>query len=160
MVWSQDQLDRLLAVASPQIGAAVMLALLSGQRQADCLKARWIDIVDGRLRVRQSKTDRALLVPIIGELATMLATLPRTASRRSTNTRGNPWTATAFRGAFREACDLGSKKRFATVCADSRNAPCSGRMLRLRDSSHNRAYLVERHCDAGQALSRRPSGAG
>ena len=55
-LWSQEQLDRLFATAPPEISAAVAFALWTGQRMGDCLKARWADIIDGRIRIRQGKT--------------------------------------------------------------------------------------------------------
>ena len=103
-VWSDATLATLFASASPEITAAVMFALWTGQRQSDCLTARWDDLQDGKIAVRQAKGGSPVLVPLGAPLASIVATLPRTeAGTILTNSYGEAWTGNGFRASFRKA---------------------------------------------------------
>ena len=102
-VWSEDHLRKLFLVSSLQVAAAVMFALWTGQRQGDCLAAKWTDIAGNKIRVKQAKTGRPFVIPIGAPLAAVLATLPRTAETILTNSRGESWTSSGFRASYRKA---------------------------------------------------------
>jgi integrase len=63
-VWSNADEQKFLEVASPQMALALMLGLWTGQRQGDLLRLTW-KAYDGQfIRLRQSKTDVHVTVPV------------------------------------------------------------------------------------------------
>jgi integrase len=73
---TQDEINALMTVADRtdvELGDAIMIALYTGQRQADVLKLRDADIVDGRIRVRQNKTGARLAVRALPQLLDRVA---------------------------------------------------------------------------------------
>lgn len=82
-VWSEAELAAVVAAADvldlPSIGDAVLLAAWTAQREGDLLRARWGDLVDGRLRARQSKRGAQVAVrlapPVVARLAAAKARL-------------------------------------------------------------------------------------
>lgn len=104
LIWSEAQLQRLESSASPEIAAVVTFALWTGQRQADCLAARWTDLEAETLKVKQAKGGRTVSIPIAAALAKVLETLPRTKAKTIlTNSRGEAWTSSGFRASYRKA---------------------------------------------------------
>jgi integrase len=103
-IWTEEHLVRLFAVASPEITAVVTFALWTGQRQSDCLTARWTALEGTRIRVNQAKGGRPLALPLGAPLAAVIAGLPRTqASTILTTSRGSAWTSDGLRASFRKA---------------------------------------------------------
>jgi integrase len=86
--------------------AALLLALWTGQRQGDLLKAAWTNYNGQALRVRQGKTGARVAVPIASAVRTMLDAMPKKAITILTNTRGKPWTSDGFRTSWGKACTL------------------------------------------------------
>ncbi len=103
-VWSEDQIGAFLAVASPELRLAMLMALWTGQRQGDLLKARWGSIEKGRLEIQQSKRGARVLVPLSGPLLAALADAPRQGLTILTNSAGKTWTEHGFRSSWRKAC--------------------------------------------------------
>ena len=63
-IWTDADVTRFLASASPGMALAIMLALWSGQRQGDLLALPW-SAYDGRhIRLQQSKTGRRVTIPV------------------------------------------------------------------------------------------------
>jgi integrase len=52
---------------------------------------RWSDIRDGLVSVKQSKTGKALVIPVHRDLAAVLVATPRTAVTILTTKAGTPW---------------------------------------------------------------------
>ena len=61
------------ALGRPEIGDAILLGAMTGQRQNDRLALTWNDIRDGSIRLAQKKTGAAVTVPLTAELAARLA---------------------------------------------------------------------------------------
>ena len=89
-----------------------------------------------RLAVRQEKTGTALLIPVHPELATALASVPRTNLTFLMTEKGAPFTSAGFGNWFRDQCDLaglpqctahGLRKAAATRLA---NAGCSSDQIK------------------------------
>lgn len=62
-LWGEAEIAALLAVASPDIRLALVLALWTGQRQGDLLRLPWSSYDGSHLRLRQSKTGRRIAMP-------------------------------------------------------------------------------------------------
>jgi integrase len=103
-VWSEVQVSAFLALASRELQLALLLALWTGQRQGDLLTLQWEDIVDGAIRLRQSKRGARVVVPVSATLKAALEVTERRANTILTNTRGNPWTQDGFRASWNMAC--------------------------------------------------------
>jgi integrase len=103
-IWTEDDIARLLAVASPSIAIAALLALWTGQRQGDLLRLPW-SAYDGKyIRLRQSKTGRHVTIPTSKRLKTILDGANRTSTQILTNAKGRPWTSDGFRTSWSKTC--------------------------------------------------------
>ncbi len=93
------------AAAAPELQAAMDLALLIGQRVADLLGARRVDLVDGHLQVRQRKTGTPLrfeLTPTLQAVIDRALSRPRKAASLwiLADAKGRPLTAAGLRNRF------------------------------------------------------------
>ena len=103
-VWTEDDIARLLAVASPNFAMAALLALWTGQRQGDLLRLPW-SAYDGKyVRLRQSKTGRRVTIPVSKHLKTILDNADRISTQMLTNAHGRPWTSDGFRASWKKLC--------------------------------------------------------
>jgi integrase len=102
-IWTEDDVARMLALHRPEISAALLLALWTGQRQGDLLVAAWTNYDGHSLRVRQGKTKARVAVPLAAPIRTMLNAMPKQAVTILTNTRGQPWTSDGFKSSWRKA---------------------------------------------------------
>lgn len=109
-IWTEDDVRRMLALHKPEISAALLLALWTGQRQGDLLKAAWTNYDGQALRVRQGKTGARVAIPIAASVRTMLDAMPRRATTILTGVRGRPWTSDGFRTEWGKACKLAGIK--------------------------------------------------
>jgi len=91
IIWTQDDIDRVAAVASPEILRALKLACLTGLRKGDLLRLTWRHVNDLSIDMKTSKTQRAAVVPLYDELRSLLAEIPHRADTVLTNSRGEPW---------------------------------------------------------------------
>ena len=103
-LWSEDDLARIKVAATPaEVWNVVLFALETGQRQGDCLKAQWSDIVGGKLSVRQDKTGARLMIPISPKLGALFVSLPRGEGSIITHSKGETWTPNSFRTSFQRS---------------------------------------------------------
>jgi len=105
-IWTEGQIAAFKAVASEPLVRALVLALETGQRQADLLALTWDQIDGSIIRVRQKKTGVRVAIPILPELATCLDGLDRSRAHVLTRRTGEPWgeSGNTFRSAWRDAC--------------------------------------------------------
>jgi integrase len=98
-IWSNADEERFLEVANPKMALALMLRLWTGQRQGDLLRLTW-KVYDGQfIRLRQSKTDVHVTVPVGKPLKAI-------------------WTSDGFRASWRKTCDrVGVKASPSTTFA-------------------------------------------
>lgn len=87
--WAEALLEE--AIIDPQVGMAVALLYFTGQRLDDTIKMKWSDVKGNTMAVFNQKKDKHVQVPILPELATMLAAQEKTAITILTNTNGRPW---------------------------------------------------------------------
>lgn len=89
--WPETAIDQFLEVAEPDIKRLFLFGLLTGQRFSDCLKARWSDISDGYLHVKQGKTKEDVAIPLYPALQELLNTTPKRGLMILTTKTGRPW---------------------------------------------------------------------
>jgi integrase len=103
-VWTDDDEARFLAVASPPLGLAFLMAIWTGQRQGDLLRLPWAAYDGSTIRLRQSKTGARVSIPVSAALKAALAAEKRRSPIILTNQDGRPWTADGFRSSWRKTC--------------------------------------------------------
>ncbi len=103
-IWTEDDIARLLAVASPGLAMAALLALWTGQRQGDLLRLPWSAYDGDHVRLRQSKTGRHVTIPVGKHLKSILDRADRLSTQVLTNAHGRPWTSDGFRTSWGKAC--------------------------------------------------------
>jgi integrase len=96
-VWGEAELGKLFAVASKEMEIAIVLALWTGQRQGDLLRLPWSAYDGKRIRLRQSKTGRSVVIPVGTPLKEVLDRTDKRSTVMLTNSYGFPWTSDGFR---------------------------------------------------------------
>jgi integrase len=102
-VWTVDEEARLLAVASPQIRLAFMMALWTSQREGDLLRLPWSAYDGTKIRLKQRKTGARVEVPAGTPLKALLDHQKRVSPLILTQRDGRPWTEEGFRSSWRKA---------------------------------------------------------
>jgi integrase len=136
--WSEDEIAQF--EKRHEIGSRTRLAfallLYTAQRRSDVVRIGWQHVQGDAVAVRQDKTGTALLIPIHPELATALASVPRTNLTFLMTEKGAPFTSAGFGNWFRDQCNLaglsnctahGLRKAAATRLA---NAGCSSDQIK------------------------------
>lgn len=104
-LWEPEHIAALTAVASESLRMALIMALWTGQRQGDLLRAPWSAYDGKRLRIRQGKTGARVSIPVGAVLREALDAAPRKSTTILTNTRGQAWTEDGFRASWGKACE-------------------------------------------------------
>lgn len=106
---------------------AFTLLLYTGQRRGDVIRMGWQHVKDGRLKVVQQKTGRALEIPIHPRLMEVLKAQPRENMTFITTNAGGAYSGPSFGKVFRDWCRAaglkgcsphGLRKSAATRLAD------------------------------------------
>jgi integrase len=112
IIWSAEHIDRFCAVASPEIGMALLMALWTGQRQGTLINIAWSQYDGTHIRVapnkqRQGKKKKRIVIPVAGPLKAALdARRPDKAEGTILrNTFGESWTSDGFRSSWGKAFD-------------------------------------------------------
>jgi integrase len=103
-IWGEAEIASVLSIAPPELELALMLALWTGQRQGDLLRLPWSGYSDTHIKLRQSKTQRAVVIPVSTFLKAYLERAPRRSPLMLTNTKGLPWTSDGFRTSWAKLC--------------------------------------------------------
>ncbi len=103
-IWTEEQVSRIVELASSEMTLAIRLALGTAQRQGDLLRLRWSDYDGTYLRLTQSKTRRAVTIKVVEELRALLDATPRRGPFILTNSKAMPWTPDGFRTSWRKLC--------------------------------------------------------
>lgn len=108
-IWTPADVEAFLTTASPEMTLALLLALYTGQRQGDLLRLTWLNYRSGTLYLKQSKGQRRVQVPCIGQLRSMLDALRDSRERTSTHIlvspQGRPWKTRRFSFVFKRTCE-------------------------------------------------------
>jgi integrase len=117
IVWEEEDIERFISVASPELTMALMIALYTGLRQGDLLRLPW-SAYDGRFIVtavakssRTGSASRRVEIPVHSDLKAMLDAFPRRSTLILTNTRGQPWTQDGFQTSEGKARRSGGLRR-------------------------------------------------
>ncbi|MBI5107631.1 MAG: tyrosine-type recombinase/integrase [Rhodocyclales bacterium] len=105
---TDDEFQKVKAVAHFTVADAMDLALLTGQRPADVLKIRCTDIRDGALWVTQNKTGARIGIEVTGELRALIARISERPRRAISpyliqDENGQPVSQLALRSRFDKA---------------------------------------------------------
>lgn len=155
--WTEDEVAQFIArhPSGSRAYLALMLMLCSGQRRSDAVHMGWQHVRNGKITVRQEKTDTPLLIPIAPELADALALVPRTNMTFLLTERGAPFTKAGFGNWFRDRCDEaglpqcsahGLRKLTATRLAE---LGCSERQI-MAVTGHKSVSEVSRYTRAAE----------
>jgi integrase len=99
IIWTPDDIARIkAAVGSAELGHAIDLAGLTGLRRADLLRLSWSHVHDNEIVIPTNKSGRRVdaRIPLYAELRAVLTRIPKRATTILTNSKGHPWTDTAF----------------------------------------------------------------
>lgn len=93
IIWTEEDIQKLCNVASPEVSWAVRLAVLTGQRQGDLLKMAWSHVGPNSIEFTTGKSGnrRTVIIPIYQELRQLLDSIPKRATSILTNSDGVPW---------------------------------------------------------------------
>lgn len=151
-IWTDDLIARAMTGLPPPLRWAFVLALWTGQRQGDLLRLSWSAIQDGKLRVKQSKTGRRLLIPIGAPLVAELSAVPKVSPIILTNSFAKPWTGDGFRASWGKA--VSRLKIEGLTFHDVRGSA----VTRLAEAGCTEAEIVSitghSHADVGEMLDR------
>ncbi|MFC0633248.1 tyrosine-type recombinase/integrase [Brevundimonas balnearis] len=103
LIWTDEDLAKLLKEATPEIGHGVKLAAEIGLRTGDLLKLTWSEIGQHGIVRRTRKRKRQAVIPLTPEARSVLAAIPKRGPIVLTNASGAPWTPGGFKTMFRRA---------------------------------------------------------
>ncbi len=148
------EFDKVKSHAHFTVTDAMDLALLTGQRPADVLKIRCVDIRDGALWVTQNKTGTKLGIEVTGELAAVIARISERPRRAISpyliqDENGQPLTYSALRSRFDKAREL-AKVKFqfrdirAKAATDTGDLAHSQKLLAHKNREMTEHYVKNR----------------
>lgn len=105
--WTPDEIARIRAAAPPHVVRVINLALLTGARISALRSLSPANVRDGWLIYDPQKRGRAVRLPLDEwpDLKAEIDALPMDGLRLLNNATGKPWTASAWKSAFRRARD-------------------------------------------------------
>ncbi len=142
--WTEGEIAQFEAAHPIGTNARLALALLlySGQRRGDVVRMGWQHVTkEGRLKVVQEKTGRALEIAIHPALRAILNAQPREHLTFLTTKHGAAYTAAGFGNAFRDWCNEAG----LTNCSAHGLRKAAARRLAEAGNSANRIASVTGH---------------
>ena len=106
-IWTADDESAFLARAPAHMHLPLLLALWTGQRQGDLLRLPWTAYDGMHIRLKQSKTQRRVIVPVGEPLKRALDAAKGARAPAVTilvTSEGKSWTPDGFRSSWRKAC--------------------------------------------------------
>ncbi|MNI15900.1 Phage integrase family protein [compost metagenome] len=93
LIWSDEDIAALKAVASPEVGYVVDLAAYTGLRAGDLKRLAWSHVGADAIRITTSKSRHKTVatIPLYADLRSLLATIPKRSTVVLTNEHGRPW---------------------------------------------------------------------
>lgn len=93
LIWSDEDIAALKAVASPEVGYVVDLAAHTGLRAGDLTRLAWSHVGSDAIRITTSKSRHktTATIPLYADLKDLLATIPKRSTVILTNEQGRPW---------------------------------------------------------------------
>jgi integrase len=112
VIWLPEQIEAFMAVASPEMQFAMVLALHTGQRQADILRLTWNQYDAASITLRQGKARRLgraaplIRVPCTKALKATLDSAQRRAAVMLTTKTGLPFKKRYFADQWEDTCKV------------------------------------------------------
>lgn len=105
VIWTEDDLEKLAAVASPEVYRAAELARHTGLRLGDLLRLSWSHIGPDSITLRTGKSNgtREAIIPIYPALRRLLDSIPKRTTTVLANSNGASWTTDGFGSSFNKA---------------------------------------------------------
>lgn len=103
IIWTDDDLNRLLAQAGKEVGWAIRLSAETGLRLGDLVKLPWGAVGEHGVVWRTSKRGRQAVIPLTPAAKELLKEVPTKSPVVLTNTRGKPWTKDGLKTMVRDA---------------------------------------------------------
>jgi integrase len=103
-IWTADDEAAFLGRAPAHLHLPLLLALWTGQRQGDLLRLPWSSYSGTHIRLRQSKSRKAVTILVGAPLKIALDVTPRRSPIILVNSEGKPWTSDGFRASWGKAC--------------------------------------------------------
>jgi integrase len=103
-IWTAADEAAFLERAPAHLHLPLLLALWTGQRQGDLLRLPWSAYDGQRIRLRQSKRGKPVVILVGAPLKAMLDATPKRSTIILVNSDGKPWTSDGFRASWRKAC--------------------------------------------------------
>jgi len=102
-IWLPEHIEAFMKVAPLELQRALILALHTGQRQADLLSLSWNNYDGSYISLRQGKTKRRVEIPCTAALKRMLDGLNRETNVVLTTKTKLPWKARYFKAQWESA---------------------------------------------------------
>src|SRR6516162_5666403 len=96
IIYSQEQIDAFMKVASVALQRFMTFAINTAQREDDLFRLKWSDYDGLCIRLTQSKTKMPVVIPCPKELKTMLDGMERKSIFILTTPHGRPWKKSRF----------------------------------------------------------------
>lgn len=113
IIWTQNELEAVCNVATPDASNAIRFGALTGVPRSDLVALQWHQVETHSFQYMRKKTGEIGTVPIYDELRELLSRIPKRSVFVLTNSYGKPWTADGLSTAFRRAkLKAGIDKRF------------------------------------------------
>jgi integrase len=131
MIWTVAHQEQFLAKCEPMMRLPFLIAINTGQRQADILNLTWERIREGRLFLRQSKRGRRVDMPFTDDLAAALEVERRRGYQLEDsdfvllNTLKRPWSSNSFQQAFLRSVRLADLGESGLHFHDLRGTLCT-----------------------------------
>lgn len=103
ILWSDDDIAKILSHAGKEVGWAIRLAAETGLRLGDLTRLSWGAVGAEGIVWRTGKRNRQAVIPLTPNARRLLAEIPRRATVVLTNTRGRPWTPDGLKSMIGEA---------------------------------------------------------
>jgi integrase len=102
-LWLPEHVEAFTHHASPEMFAALMLGMHTGQRQGDLRRLPWSGYDGNRITLKQRKGGRSVSIRCTAALRTMLDALPRRGVLILTTPTGRAWSKRYFNQHWTEA---------------------------------------------------------
>ncbi|MBN9007909.1 MAG: site-specific integrase [Rhizobiales bacterium] len=111
-IWTDEQIARIKATTSKEVGWAVDLAAFTGLRRGDLLSLTWESVGENSIEHRTSKSNgrRPAIIPLYDDLRQILASIENRSPFVLTNTQGKPWSDSGFGSSFDSAKNAAKMK--------------------------------------------------
>lgn len=105
IIWTAEDLAKIRPHCSQEVWWAVELAAYTGLRLGDLARVSWSHVGDHAiiLRTGKSRGKKEAIIPLYGELRTLLDRIPRRSTAILTNSRKRPWSKDGLSSRFAEA---------------------------------------------------------